>query len=182
MIAAPATPEAAAWWVAPGIVAAAIAAAVAIITLAAQTRRSSLDRQRELFADAFADVAAYCEFPYIIRRRHDDGEDRLRITNEFSTVQQSIEKHRAILRVESPHVSAAFEALVTATRTIAGGAARDGWEQPVRGANVRPNIEDVDLSGIEPAQDDYLEAVSDHLSTWPAWLRRSARRLFSRKS
>jgi hypothetical protein len=178
---AEATQEAAGWWVAPGIIAAVIAASVALITLVVQTRRSRLDRQRELFADAFADVSAYHEFPYVIRRRHNDGEDRLRITNDFSAVQRSINKHRAILRVESAHVSAAFEALVTATRTIAGGAARDGWEQPVRGADVHPNVDDVDLSGIEPAQGEYLQAVSDHLSVWPVWLRRNARKLFNRK-
>lgn len=181
MTAAQATSLSAVWWIAPSIVAAVIAAAVAIITLVAQTRRNRLDRQRGIFAEAYGDIAAYCEFPYVIRRRHDDRSERSRITNEFSAIQQSINKHRALLRIESPQVSVAFEELVTITRAIAGSCAREGWEQPVGGADARASIDDVDLSGIEPARAAFLEAVSDHLSISPIWFRKRMRRLIVKK-
>jgi hypothetical protein len=177
LIAVDASQEATAWWVAPGVIAATIAAVVAIVTLIAQARRNRVDRQRQVFADAFADVAAYCEYPYIIRRRLDDNADRLRITNDLSEVQQRINKHRAILRVESPTVAVAYETLVSTTRSIAGAANRDGWDQPVRGPGDKPNVSDVDLSAIAPAQDAYLQAVADHLSAWPAWARRPTRKM-----
>lgn len=175
MIAVNAAQEATAWWVAPGVIAATMAAVVAVVTLIVQMRRDRVDRQRQVFADAFADIAAYCEYPYIIRRRLDDNADRLRITNDLSDVQQRINKHRAILRVESPKVAAAYESLVTATRSTAGSASRDGWDQPARGPGDKPNISDVDLSAIGPTQDSYLQAVADHLSPWPEWARRATR-------
>lgn len=177
MIAVEAAQEATAWWVAPGVIAATIAAVVAILTLVAQTRRNRVDRQRQLFADAFADIAAYCEYPYIIRRRLDDNADRLRITNDLSEVQQRINMHRAILRVESPKVAVDYETLVATTRSIAGAANRGGWDQPVRGPADKPNVSDVDLSAIVPTQDAYLQTVADHLSAWPAWTHRATRKM-----
>ena len=113
----------------PAVIAAAIAGTIAIITLVVNGRRVRSDRQRELFGAAFGDVASYCEFPYIVRRRRHDlpEEERIRITTELSEVQRKLNHNRAVLRVEAPRVARAYTDLVEATRRIAGSAIHAGW-------------------------------------------------------
>src|SRR6266516_2205004 len=76
-------------WVAPAIVAAIVAAAVSLTTFALTGRRARLDRQRQLFADAFEAVTEYREYPYIVRRRSGDepAKERTRISSDLSKVQ-----------------------------------------------------------------------------------------------
>ena len=59
------------WW-APAIVAAIVAAAVSLTTFALAGRRARLDRQRQLFAEAFEAVMEYREYPFIVLRRNKD--------------------------------------------------------------------------------------------------------------
>src|SRR5438093_11643603 len=92
-------------WVAPAIVAAVVAAAVSLTTFALAGRRARLDRQRQLFAEAFEAVSEYREYPFIVRRRRKDAlaEERARISSELSRVQAKLNSYRARLRVEAPH-------------------------------------------------------------------------------
>ena len=55
---------------APAVVAAIVAAAVSLTTFALTTRRARLDRQRQVFGDAFEAVMDYREYPFIVRRRN----------------------------------------------------------------------------------------------------------------
>ncbi len=164
------------WWVAPAVIAALVAAGVAIATLIVNGRRARLDRQRELFAGVFGDLTSYCEFPYIVRRRRKDEPDaeRVRISTELSEVQRLLNRHRAVLRVEAPRVASAYGDLLDATRRIAGAAIHDGWDA-VPGESA--HVADVDLSGIDPYTDAYLQATRDHLSIWPTWIRGLGRRV-----
>lgn len=179
MIAAGAAAATVPWWVAPAVIAALIAAVMTGIGIIVNGRRNRLDRQRELFASAFADITEYCEFPYIVRRRrHDEpAEERARISGELSAVQQRLNHNVAILRVEAPRVGRSYADLVATTRGVAGAAIRDGWDQPARTADDQVHVTDVDLSPIKPAEDAYLEAVRDHLALTPAVVRRTARSL-----
>src|SRR5687768_3270196 len=104
------TPTAEPWWFARAVVAALVAALVGIITLAVNGRRARNDRQRQLFASAFGDIAAYCEFPYIVRRRRHDApeEERVRISTELSEIQRRLNHNRAVLQVEAPRVARAY--------------------------------------------------------------------------
>lgn len=164
------------WWFAPAVIAALVAAVATIATLIVNGRRARVDRQRTAFADAFGDIEAYREFAYIVRRRrHDEPEaERSRISAELSAVQQKLNRHRAVLRVDAPRVAVAFAAMLDATRRIAGAAIRDGWNTPPITADRDIHLT-LDLSVIEPFQDRYLEAVADHLALAPWWVRASGR-------
>lgn len=152
-----------AWWVAPGIIAALIAATVAIITLTSQTYRARVDRHRELLAEANAAISDYCEYPYLIRRRADGDAERSRISEEFSSVQQRINHHQALILIEDPTVAEHYDHLVTETRRIAGAACHDSWNRPVMAPNEPANIADIDLSALSPAKTAYVTATRRHL-------------------
>lgn len=152
-----------AWWVAPGIIAALITATVAIITLASQTYRARVDRHRELLAEANAAISDYCEYPYIIRRRADGDTERSRISKEFSSVQQRITHHQALILIEAPTVAEHYDHLVTETRRVAGAACHDSWNRPVLAPDESANISDIDLSALAPAKDAYVAATRRHL-------------------
>lgn len=161
-----------AWWVAPGIIAAVIAAAVALFTLGTQARRSRLDRQRVLFADAHAAIAEYCEYPYIIRRRGPGTDERARISTEMSDVQHRLLRYQAMVAVESPRIVRYFDDLVSEARRIAGAACHDSWERAVLAPDEPANIADIDLAGIDPARSAYLRAIRIHLNPVRGRLRR----------
>jgi hypothetical protein len=177
------TPTPDPWWVAPAIIAAVIAGVIAVVTLMVNGRRARADRQRELLGDAFGDVSSYCEYPYIVRRRrHDEPEqERLRITTGLSEVQRKLNHNRAVLRVEAPRVARAYDALVAATRRVAGASIHEGWNTPIT-ADTGVHVTDVDLTGIKPFEDAYLTAVADHLALLPWCVRNAARRLANQVS
>lgn len=163
--------------VAPAVLAAVVAASVSLLGLAVASRRGRVDRQRQLFAEAYADVVAYQEFVFIVRRRRADEPEaeRGRISTALSEVQQSLNHHVAILRVEAPAVATVYANLVRHTRSTAGRFIRDGWDTPPPRTDAENHVQDVDLSSIGPYQDAFLVAMRDHLSPFPAWVRRTGR-------
>lgn len=173
------TPTVDPWWLAPAVLAAFIAGTIAVLTLIINGRRARADRQRELFATAFGDIAGYCEFPYIVRRRRPDApeEERIRISTELSEVQRKLNHNRAVLRVEAPRVARAYARLVDATRATAGAAIRDGWNFQAATSDSGIHVTDVDLSPLTRYEDAYLAAVADHLALVPWWVRVAWRRV-----
>jgi hypothetical protein len=166
------------------VVAALVAGAVSLSALWVAGRRARQDRQRQLFAAAFEACIAYREFPYIVRRRRGDdaAAERVRISGELSEVQRRLESYKAMIRVEAPSVSGSYSALVAETRRIAGPQISAGWDQPPAETDDGVHVADVNVDGLEPFDDRFLEAVGDHLGLLPAWLRRGARRVMSRAS
>jgi hypothetical protein len=161
------------WWLAPAVIAATIAATIAAITLIVNGRRARSDRHRELFAAAFGDIASYCEFPYIVRRRRHDApeEERIRISTALSEVQRKLNHNRAVLRVEAPPVAQAYARLLDATREVAGAAIRDGLNLAPVTSHAVVHVTDVDLTPIKAYEDAYLLAAADRLALTPSWLR-----------
>lgn len=154
-----------------GVIAAIVAGAVSAATFWATGRRARLDRQRQLFADAFEGCIAYREFAYIVRRRISDSrEERARISKELSDVQIRIRALSARLRVEAPKVSTEYEKLVAETRTVAGNYIKDAWEQDPLDPSETGNIVGIDYSGLKPIEHAYLKSVEDHLNRKP-WQR-----------
>lgn len=158
-------------WIGPAIVAAAVSGLVALVTIGLNARQARMERQRQVFADAFAACQLYKEFPYRVRRRRsgkaDADADRTRLTTELSDVQARLNDYKARLRVEAPRVGDAFVHLVAETRRIAGAEVRRSWDLPPTDGDA-VSIQDIDLSAIGPAEDCFLRAVAGHLSVWPA--------------
>ena len=165
------------WWVAPAVITGLLTVMLGVLTLYVNGRRARNDRQRQLFAAAMADVNAYCEYPYIVRRRrhHELDAERTRITGDLSGIQQRLNHNQAILLVESPRVAVAYAALVAETRRVAGAAIKEGWNLPPIAGDAQVHVLDVDLSGLEPFQRAYLVASADHLAITPAPIRRLVR-------
>ena len=174
--AAAASAAAAPWWVAPAVVAALVAFVGGVIALAVNGRRARIDRQRAVFADAYGDLEEYREFAYIVRRRrHDDAAgERTRISESLSAVQAQLNRHRTVLRIEAPHVARAYATLLDTTRTVIGGAIREGWNLPAITDDDQVHV-NLDLSAVEADQDRYLQAVADHLALTPTWVLRAVR-------
>lgn len=163
---------------APALVAALVAAAVSLATFALAGRRARLDRQRQLFAEAFQTTSEYCEYPFIVRRRREDrlAEERARISSDLSKVQAKLNSYRALLRVEAPEVGARYAELVDATRRIAGAKIRDAWDADPIGADSRMHGLGIEFGDLHLYEQGYLEAVSDHLAWSSAPVRRWSRR------
>lgn len=160
---------------APAIVAAIVAGAVSLATFILAGRRARVDRQRQLFADAFATVMEYREYPFIIRRRNREerASEQQRISTALSEIQVKLKAFQGSLRVEAPEVGERYADLVRATRRIAGAAIREAWEAEPVAEDAEVNAPPFDFTELVVYDDAYLEAVARHLAWWP---RRSQKR------
>lgn len=161
----------------PTLVAALVAAAVALFTLTVNQIRARRDRQRELFAEAFAAVSEYREFPFIVRRRDETGLDRQQITRDLSAVQARLNHYAARLRIESARVGRAYEQLVAETRRVAGAEISRSWDMEPVSVCGGMHVRDVDLSALDDADEAFLTEVADHLTVVPGPVRRAIRML-----
>lgn len=148
------------------LVAALVASAVSLTTLWWNSRQSRLDRQRKLFAEAYAAVAEYREFPFIIRRRDSTGMDRSTIHRDLSRVQVALHRYEAMLRVEAPTVAAAYARLVAETRRIAGAEISKAWDLPAAADDGDMHVADVDLSPLDSHESAFLAATRNQFSRW----------------
>jgi len=158
---------------APAIVAGIVAAAVSLTTFALTGRRARLDRQRQLFADAFEVVMEYREYPFIVRRRSasEKEKERQRISGELSRVQARLNAHKARLLVEDPKVGEFYAELVKQTRYLAGAMIKAAWDnQPIL-ADEEMHAPRYDFSTLDQHDNAYLRAVAEHLHWTPKWWR-----------
>lgn len=162
------------------LIAALIAAFVAaMVALAGYWQTSQLnrqDRQRQLFAEAYAATRSYREFPFIVRRRV-EGSSTAEITTRLSDCQVEMDKFMGLLLVESLRVGEAYTHLITETRRIAGTEIAAAWESRPQSPKAAPHVREVDLTELEPTDSAYLAAVRDHLSVAPVALLRLSRRI-----
>ena len=160
------------------VIVAAVVGGTAIVTFvlnswwtALQERRA---RRRRMYAKAFSLAIAYCEYPFVIRRRRaSQGEaERVRISSELRKVQEGLAFHSAWLRLESNRVAAAFDSMVSETRAVAGALMREAWDEAPIEDDRGMNLPDVarSLEILAPARERYLEEVKAQLSFVPAWL------------
>jgi hypothetical protein len=169
-------------WVAPTIVISVVALGVSVATFFLAGRRARLDRQRQVFADAFEVVMEYREYPFIVRRRSPDDRagERRRISGDLSQVQAKLNAFKARLRVEAPFVGDRYAELVASTRRAAGALIIEAWNSEPVGEDENINSPGWDLSELDAHDDAYLRAVADHLGWMYAPVRRKLRLSLSR--
>lgn len=165
--------------VAPAIVAAVVAGAVSLTTFMLAGRRARLERQRQVFADAFEAVMEYREYPFIVRRRKPDegAEERRRISGDLSGVQARMNAFKARLLVEDPYIGRCYAELVKKTRQVAGAMIKAAWETDPVSADEEMHAPAYDFSDLDEHDNRYLRAVAQHLSWFPWWARRSKDRV-----
>jgi hypothetical protein len=149
----------------PSVVAAIVAGVITLMGSTIAAWRTSIDRRRQMFADAYMAYRAYCEVPYAVhRRRHDRPEDeRIRLTNELREIQQKIGFFQAWTTIEAPEVGRAFGNLVGAMRRVAGAAITDAWSRPAITKDGQvPVGTAIDLSSLGTFEDAYLATVLRH--------------------
>jgi hypothetical protein len=162
-------------WVAPTIAVSLLALVASLGTFFAAGRRARLDRQRQVFADAFQAVMEYREYPFIVRRRNADEAalERQRISGELSNVQARVNGFKARLLVEDPLVGGKYKELVAKTREVAGGMIREAWNEPAVTADDEIHAPvTYDFGAIDNADNEYLRAVADHLNWLPTSMAR----------
>lgn len=121
--------------------------------------------------------ADYREFPYALRRRCDDqnGEERIRLSEEVRRVQSRVSFYQAWTRVGDPTTGAAYNDLVGQLRSLAGASMRAAWLEPVldndAGMNIGPDR--VNLSELRSAEEAFLKADENHVKALTTlWWRR----------
>lgn len=133
------------------LIAAAVAVAVAVLSPAFTAAAERRLRRREVLAKAVGALAAYREYPYVIRRR--DGTDppgeRRRITGEIMSIQRELTEASIWIGAEAPGLSESFEAAVQDHRRIAGGLMNDAWQAEPADGDSGMNISDVHTA-LEP--------------------------------
>jgi hypothetical protein len=165
------------WWLTPAIITALLALLGTLVTIAYNGLRARRDRQREMFARAFAAVADYWEFPYVVRRRRPDEPEaeRVRISEALRDVQSRLSFYQAWIATEATKVADAYDELVSATRRIMGEQIHEGWNGPPARSDAEMNISGIRRDGLQDHADVYLAAVHEHLVRFPK-LRRARRR------
>jgi hypothetical protein len=165
-------------WVAPTIVLSSLALVVSVATFFVAGRRARLDRQRQIFGDAFAAVMAYREYPFIVCRRNPDeaSKERQRISTDLSDLQAKLNGFKGTLRVEDPYVGERYVELVDATRRVAGAFIKEAWNADAVREDLLIHNPSWDFSELDRYDEAYLRAVADHLGWMYGPLRRKLRR------
>ena len=142
-----------------------------VVTWWANGIRAERARLQQLYADAYAAIVSYQEFPFMIRRRRapttwqeqTGNDERIRIADALQAVQEKLSNYTAQIRTESTEVSAKYDAFVHETRMIAGGYMHKAWEAPPLDNDAGMNISDIDYSDLKAPQAEYLAAIKNDL-------------------
>jgi hypothetical protein len=159
------------WAAAAPLIVLAVTTVGGVVTWWANGIRAERARLQQLYADAYAAVVSYQEFPFMIRRRRAPlagqeqigNDERIRIADALQAVQEKLSNHTAQIRTESAEVSAKYDALVRKTRLIAGGYMHKAWEGPPLDNDPGMNISDIDYSELDAPRADYLAAMESDL-------------------
>jgi hypothetical protein len=134
------------------------------------------NRRRDAYASAFQVIAAYKEFPYVVRRRRSgdpstEADERARISEELRKVQADLSYYGAWMDTESSRVTSTYRALVAEVRRVAGQQIHDAWAEAPISEDNGMNMPDLGLSQLDQSERACLAAASDHLSfvPWRRW-------------
>lgn len=156
------------------IAATTVALLIGALTLWINGERSERVRRRELYARCLAVAIAYAEMPFAIRRRQFDPDERaaerVRLSTRFSEIQAELAVCQALIDAEDDDtIAAAYRDLVAATRTIAGGAARDAWNDDPVDSDKSMNLPQI-AQQLAPVRDQHTQfaAAMQHASRSPS--------------
>jgi hypothetical protein len=165
-----------------------VALVVSLATFVVAGRRARLDRQRQVFADAFEAVMEYREFPFMVRRRNPTrrDEERTRLTSELSRVQARMNSYKARLLIEDPFIGRLYGELVRQTRLHAGAHIKAAWDNEPVTFDEDVHAPRYDFSALDKYDNEYLRSVADHVSSLPKsvarwWRERPTRRTSGRR-
>jgi hypothetical protein len=84
--------------------------------------KDRVERQRAMFAEAYATCLSYREMPFAIRRRSADraNAERLRLSEEIRSIQAKLAFYTGWLALESRTTSIHYNRMLSETRKLAG--------------------------------------------------------------
>jgi len=92
---------------------------------------ASADRRRDSYAEAVAILLAWCEFPYMIRRRVDDLPATLqRLADHGHGLQDRLARSEAWVTAESGAMGTKYTALISDVKASTGPLLNEAWESP----------------------------------------------------
>ena len=165
------------------VVAAIVSGAVAVawnaIAAWAAERRSSGERRRRTYAEAYEACIAYREFAFVVRRRRADQPEaeRARISDELRHIQQRLAYYTAWMTTESQEVRNTYADMVSETRSYVGELMKEAWNQPAVTNDSGMNVKGIDMSKFRAVDERYMRQVRAHLAPWPSALRHHWHRL-----
>ena len=163
-------------WTGP-VLAALLTAVVTVLLAVWAARRKSREeeraRQRTVFAEAYQAYTEYKEMPYAIhRRRHDEpAAERVRLSETLRAIQAKLRYYETWTAAESVAVGTAYSKLLAEVRKIAGVAMHEAWKRhPITDdAAMNVPLAVVDLTALEPFEEDCIAAFREHLETIAPW-------------
>lgn len=128
----------------PALIAGAVAVVVALLSPAFTAAAERRLRKREVLAKAVGALAAYREYPYVIRRRdeNDQAAERRRISTEIMQVQRELTEASIWIGAEAPSLYDEYVVAVEDHRRIAGGLMNEAWRTPASTDDAGMNIAD----------------------------------------
>lgn len=146
------------------VVAALLGLTGSIIVLTLEQRERRREDLRQRFSAALADMYAWAEFPYRIRRRSSAPGASALLAARMSDLQERLRYNASWLALESEAVANAYQQLWSETRTLTAPAMRDAWESPAPTADRDLNLGGTLQIDIQPLANVYLAVVREHLS------------------
>lgn len=94
---------------------------------------AAAERRRENYAEAVAALVAWCEYPYVIKRRTSDDPGTLeRIAHQGHDLQERIARAQTWVRTEHPKMGEAYGRLVRDIKKRLGPIIEEAWRsEPV---------------------------------------------------
>lgn len=150
------------------IIAGAVALLVALLSPAFTAAAERRLHKREVLVKAVGALAAYREYPYVIRRRDetDPPVERRRITGEIMAIQRELTEASIWIGAEAPKLYSDYIAAVGNHRRIAGALMTEAWRTPPANSDAGMNIADLHEK-LEPlrAHDSVLaELIREEVS------------------
>jgi hypothetical protein len=129
----------------PALIAGTVAIAVALLSPAFTAAADRRLRKRDVLAKAVGALAAYREYPYVIRRRdgNEPAAERKRITGEIMSVQRELTEAMIWIGAEAPALYGEYVAAVEAHRRIAGALMNEAWRTAPAPDDASMNISDL---------------------------------------
>jgi hypothetical protein len=125
------------------VIAGAVAITVAVLSPAFSAAAERRLDKRKVLAGAVGALAAYREYPYVIRRRDaaDPSGERRRISGEIMAVQRQLTEASIWIAAESSRLHEEFDAALAAHRRVAGGLMNEAWRAEPAHEDVGMNVE-----------------------------------------
>jgi hypothetical protein len=133
-------------------------------------RQKIIEDRRTACARAIADVLAWRELPYRVRRRRDNEvSTRTELVERIHGLQESINYHENWLRIEIPEAQPEFASLVRRVKETVAEPLQAAWEDEPVSSAAGMNLGDLTLPSVDSEVEAFAKAARSQLAWWRFW-------------